>query len=194
VRTSLTTPRAIIAVVASAGLVYVLLTVRGNTVGPAHYAAADAAAAAWWLSPLAYYWYRVSTVAGAWVLGAGYIGASAWFLLSIYRSNGSTAALGYLFVPTLLWAGMLVAVDLERALGRWALLRRRLPGGGGNQGSGVRTGGAAPVWWQWLWPTGTVLALSGLLWWNLYVALAAVLWSVTGAVVAKAARRQSQAG
>jgi hypothetical protein len=191
-RRSLTTPRAITSVVAGVTLMSVLLTVRGTSVDAR--SAAAVVAAAWWLSPLVYYWSRVTTVTGAWVLGVGYIGASALFVLSIYRSRGSTAALGFLFVPTLLWAGMLMAVDVERALARWVWLRRQLRSGGGTQdGAGARAGRAASVWWQWTLPTGAVLAFLGLLWWNVYVAVAAVTWSVAGAVVAKAARHHKQA-
>jgi hypothetical protein len=169
----------------------ILLTVHGTSVDARN--AVAVVAAAWWLSPLVYYWYRVRTVAGAWVLGAGYIGVSAWFMLSIYRSRGSMAALGFLFTPTLLWAGMLMAVDVERALAGWAWLRRQLRGSGGRQDeAGVRVRRAASVWWQWMLPTGVVLACLGLLWWNVYVVLAAVSWGVAGAVVAKAARHQEQ--
>lgn len=186
----MTSSRVVISVVAGVALMSVLLTVRGTDVDARNPAAV--AAAAWWLSPLAYYWYRVTTVAGSWVLGAGYIGASAWLLLSIYRRESSTAALGFVFAPLLLWPGMLVAVDVERALGRCALLRRQRLGGEMQQ-AGVRVCGVAPAWWQWLWPTGTALALVSFIWSNLYVALAAVIWSAAGAVIAKAGRRQRQA-
>jgi hypothetical protein len=188
-RTS-TWSRVVISVVAGVALMSVLLTVRGTDIDARNPAAV--VVAAWWLSPLAYYWYRVTTVAGSWVLGAGYIGASAWLLLSIYRRESSTAALGFLFAPMLLWPGMLVAVDAERALGRYASLRRQRLGGE-MQPSAVRVCAIAPAWWQWLWPTGTALALVSFVLWNRYVALAAVIWSVAGAVVAKVERRQKRA-
>jgi hypothetical protein len=178
-------------------LVSVLLTVRGASVDARNSAAL--VAAAWWLSPLAYYWYRVRTVTGAWVLGAGYIAASAYMLFWIYGSDGSTAALGFLFAPILLWTGILMAVDVDRAVARWASLRRhpRSVGAKGKDEGVVRIGRApsraASAWWQWMVPTGAALAFVGALWWNVYAVVAAVIWSGAGALAAVMTERQGHA-
>jgi hypothetical protein len=135
---SSTAPRVVISIVAAVALISVLLTVRGTSIDARNPSAV--VAAAWWLSPLAYYWYRVTTAPGAWLLGVGYLGASAWLLLSIYRAESSTAAIGFLFVPLFLWPGMMFAVELERAVGRWLALRRQ-PRDGERQETGARMGG-----------------------------------------------------
>lgn len=186
---SLTAARTIILAAAAATLVSVSLTVRGKTIGLSDVYAAGVTAP-WWLSPLLYYWFRVATAIGAWLLGLAYIGISAWFQVWIYASESSTAALGFLALPTLLWAGMLMGVDVDRALARWPHQRHQCGNQGGN-GLGaprIRRGRRAPAWWQWMLPTGITLGLVSLYWWNVYLALTAIIWSGIGAVIAIAYR------
>jgi hypothetical protein len=113
---SMTGVRGTVCAVAAVALIAVLLTARGKSVDARNALAIPLAL--WWLSPLAYYWWRVTTVSGAWIVGAGFIGAGAWFLISIYRDEGSTAAVSFLFVPLLLWPGMVIVVEAERAMTR----------------------------------------------------------------------------
>ena len=74
--------------------------------------------AAWWLSPLGLYLGVCRTTAGSWLIGVGFIVAVASFLLVIYKDDSSTAALGLLTVPMMLWAGMGIAVFIDRAVTR----------------------------------------------------------------------------
>lgn len=108
--------RAAVCAVAGVGLISVLLTARGRFVSARNAFAIPLAA--WWLSPLAYYYWRVVTVTGAAVIGAGFIVAGAGLLIQIYRSRGSTAAVGLLIAPVLLWPVMIIAVELDRVLAR----------------------------------------------------------------------------
>jgi len=100
--------------VAAAGLTVVLLTARGRFVDTRNAWAVPLAL--WWLSPLSYYWWRTTAIAEAWIVGAGFIGISAWLLFSIYRDEGSTAAVSFLVAPLLLWPGVVIAVEVGRAI------------------------------------------------------------------------------
>jgi hypothetical protein len=193
-RRSLTAARAIVSGTAAVAMLAVQLTVRGKTISVANFGVA-VITTAWWLAPLLYYWFRVATAAGAWLLGSAFIAASAWLLVSMYSSDSSTAALGFLALPTLLWAGMLMGVDVDRVLARWGLLRHQLGAGPGEwlSSAGSRLGRRVPAWWQWMLPTGAVLLFVSFFWWNIYGILTAVLWSAIGAAVAIIMRRKSQA-
>jgi hypothetical protein len=192
-RSSLTA-RAIVSGTAAVAMLAVQLTVRGKTISAVNFGVA-VIATAWWLAPLLYYWFRVATAAGAWLLGSAFIGASAWLLVSMYSSDSSTAALGFLALPTLLWVGMLMGIDVDRVFARWGLLRHQLGAGPGERlsSAGIRLGRRVPAWWQWTLPTGVVLLFVSFFWWNAYGILTAVVWSAIGAAVAIIMRRKSQA-
>lgn len=113
---SLMVVRTVVCVVAGAGVISVLLIASGRFVSARNVFAVPLAA--WWLSPLAYYYWRVVTVTGAAVIGTGFIVAGAAQLIQIYRARGSTAAVGLLIAPVLLWPVMIIAVELDRVLAR----------------------------------------------------------------------------
>jgi hypothetical protein len=55
-------------------------------------------------------------VTGAAVIGVAFIAAGAALLAQTYRSRASTAAIGLLTSPLVLWPAMIIAVELDRAL------------------------------------------------------------------------------
>lgn len=70
--------------------------------------------ASWWLSPLALYWTTAGTLPAVVAIGLGYpIGASSG-IVAIYVSESSTAGIGILTIPMLLWGGVLAALIVER--------------------------------------------------------------------------------
>jgi hypothetical protein len=113
---SITITLLVVTGVATLGLVVTFLLARGRFVhvrGPA-----ALALAVWWLSPLAYYDWRVETVIAAALIGAVMLVAGAIGLIQIYRSRGSTAAVGLFIAPVLIWVPLVLAVELDRALVR----------------------------------------------------------------------------
>ena len=108
--------RTAVCVVAGVGLISALLIARGRFVNARNAFAIPVAL--WWLSPLAYYYWRVATVTGAAVIGAAFIAAGAGLLIQTYRSRSSTAAVNFLIAPVLLWPVMIIAVELDRVLAR----------------------------------------------------------------------------
>jgi hypothetical protein len=73
---------------------------------------------AWWLSPLTLYTAACRTTGGAVVLGLGYLATVVMIQPAIVASTSSTAGIGLLTVPVLLWAGMAAAVTVEKVLNR----------------------------------------------------------------------------
>jgi len=90
---------------------------------------------------------------------------------------------------------MLMGVDVDRAVARGVLLRNQHGRWAGRRLSSPssRRGGRGPAWWQWMLPTGLVLLLVSVFWWNLYGVLTAVIWSAIGVVVAIGIRHKSRA-
>jgi hypothetical protein len=72
-----------------------------------------AVAVAWWVSPLAAYFYAVRSRVGAIVIGALYVAAVIVGAMALYASTGSTSAVGFLTIPVVLWSGMIVALVCE---------------------------------------------------------------------------------
>jgi hypothetical protein len=74
---------------------------------------------AWWVSPLALYYAQCVTPVGAALLGIGYLVAVAGLLSSIYRSDSSTAAIGFVAAPMLLWVGVAAGLVAENLVLRF---------------------------------------------------------------------------
>ena len=111
---SIAVTRLAVSAVAVIGLLATLLLARGRFVqarGPA-----VILLIAWWLGPVAYYEWRVETLTGAAVIGAALLIAGAGLLIQIYRSQGSTAAVGLFLGPLLIWAPLVLLVELDRVL------------------------------------------------------------------------------
>lgn len=73
---------------------------------------------AWWLGRLAYYDWRIETVIGAALIGTALIAAGAALLTQTYRSQGSTAAIGLIIAPLLIWVPLVLLVELDHVLSR----------------------------------------------------------------------------
>lgn len=197
---SLATARAVICATAAVDLLATFLT----AVIPEFSSAVPGVliCTAWWLSPLGYYWFRVRTVVGAWLLGIAYIAASAFISLVLVAladtDAGLVALVALLFAPVAFWAGMLVGVDIDRFLAKWALLRRQrhqsddLGLDAVEVLSGGSTSSAFIPWWQWTLPTGAVFVLIGLRWKHLPLFLVGIIWSVAGAALAAMTNRRAR--
>lgn len=74
--------------------------------------------AGWWLSPLVVYCALCRTIIGALAIGAGFILAAAACLAVTYSSEDSTAGIGLLLWPVLLWPGVTAALAVETLLQR----------------------------------------------------------------------------
>ena len=189
---SLAAARAIVSGAAGVALLSVFLAVHGKMVAPANFYF-GVVFAVWWFSPLVYYWTRVATLIGAWLLGLAYIGVSAWLLMWIYRSESSTAALGFLFLPPFLWAGMLMGVDIDRAAARWLLRGQRSGRAGSNLvTSHVRMDVRDASWWEWTLPTGAVLVCLSFFWWSVPWAMLAAVWNMASILAAITRHRRKR--
>lgn len=78
-----------------------------------------------WAGPAAVYRFAVRTFAGSVFVGLLLVLAAPLLLRAVIETDGSTAALGVLFVPMTLWAGVAVAVLLEALVSQLARERRR---------------------------------------------------------------------
>src|SRR5580658_1203377 len=105
-----------VSVIGGVGLVATFMLARGRFVNTRNLYAIPLLA--WWLGPLAYYDWRVRTVIGAALIGAALIMAGAVLLTHIYRAQGSTAAVGLIVAPLLIWVPLVLGVELDRALAR----------------------------------------------------------------------------
>jgi hypothetical protein len=113
---AITITRLVVSAVGVVGVLATFLLARGRFVrvrGPA-----ALALVVWWLSPLAYYDWRVETLIAAALIGAIVLAAGGFLLLQVYRSKGSTAAVGLFIAPILIWLPLVLAVELDRALVR----------------------------------------------------------------------------
>jgi hypothetical protein len=100
--------------IAAIGLLTTFLTARGRFVrvrGPW-----TIALLAWWLAPLAYYDWRASTTVAAAATGVALLTAGACLLARVYRSPGSTAAIGLVISPLLIWVPLVLLVEIYRVL------------------------------------------------------------------------------
>lgn len=108
--------RLAVSVIAGVGLVATFMLARGRFVNTRNLFAIPLLV--WWLGPLAYYDWRVRTVIGAALIGTAAIMAGAALLTHIYRAQGSTAAVGLVIAPLLIWVPLVLLVELDRALAR----------------------------------------------------------------------------
>jgi hypothetical protein len=113
---AITITRLVVSAVGVAGVLAIFLLARGRFVRVR--GAAAIALVAWWLSPLAYYDWRVETLIAAALIGAVVLAVGGFLLAQIYRSKGSTAAVGLFIAPVLIWLPLVLAVELDRALVR----------------------------------------------------------------------------
>ena len=89
---------------------------RGESIQPAELSTSSALLASWWVAPAALVALQKHR---AWLVttAAAMLGASAACLFSMYTSESSTAALGFLTVPVLRIAGALGALLAIRLIG-----------------------------------------------------------------------------
>jgi hypothetical protein len=106
--------REAVTVIAVIGLLATFLAARGRFVRTRGLSMIPLLA--WWLSPVAYYDWRASTFPGAVATGAALLAAGGGLLVQVYRSRGSTAAVGLVVAPLLIWVPLVLAVELDRAL------------------------------------------------------------------------------
>lgn len=105
--------RLAVVVVASAVAFIVFAVVTGESV--------DARSAAfpltaWWVSPLGLYWVLCKTRVTAATVGGAFLVAEAGFLLAVYSDDSSTAAIGFVTIPFLLWIGTALAAGTARVI------------------------------------------------------------------------------
>jgi hypothetical protein len=81
-------------------------------------------AVAWWVSPLGLYYAICITRFGAIAIGGTYLAAVGAFVSAIYNSTGSTAAVGFITVPFVLWVGIVAALIAENVLLRTRIRSR----------------------------------------------------------------------
>lgn len=108
--------RVVVSVIGGAGLLATFMLARGRFVNTRNFFAIPLMV--WWLGPLAYYDWRVRSVIGTALVGAAILIAGAALLTQIYRTQGSTAAVGLLIAPLLIWVPLVPLVELDRALSR----------------------------------------------------------------------------
>jgi len=108
--------RLAVSFIAGVGLLATFILAKGRFVDARNWFAIPLLA--WWLGPLAYYDWRARTAIGAALIGAALIIAGAVLLRQTYRSQGSTAAVGLLVAPLLIWAPLVLLVELDRVLSR----------------------------------------------------------------------------
>ena len=114
------TVRAVVTVLAVVGTLGTFLLIQGETVDARNDPLA-VPLAAWWVSALVPYHLASRTLAGSLVIGLGFLVALGAFLSALYLDESSTAALGLLTIPILLWGATLLSVLIERI----AVERRR---------------------------------------------------------------------
>lgn len=108
--------RLAVSIIGGVGLLATFMLARGRFVNARNLFAIPLLA--WWLSPLAYFDWRVRTVVGAALIGAALILAGAALLRQTYRSQGSTAAIGLIVAPVLIWVPLVLLVELDRVVAR----------------------------------------------------------------------------
>jgi hypothetical protein len=112
----MTTIKVATVVVIAAVVVFTLPFAEGESISRGLPPAAALMWAVWWLAPLTLYWYWCRSIAGAAVIGAGYLAGAKMLLDAIYATESSTAAIGFATLPLLLWGGTLLALMVEWAL------------------------------------------------------------------------------
>lgn len=70
--------------------------------------------AVWWLLPQGIFLWRCKTRLGAVIIGGGYSIAVVGLMIGLYRDDSSTAGIGYVTIPLLLWMGVGAGLGLER--------------------------------------------------------------------------------